>query len=137
MIHDALVGVKRKCTRGWRSSQRLSSGVECVLEFSAAEECAALQSDRLLADIQLLAAEVRLLCGDWDEAAPQIEGGIEFALEHGNRITLPSSRRPSPSSLPRAATMRRPHVRSRPIDRLGEPHQERARGGRAGRRGAH
>ena len=85
MIHDALVGVKRKCTRGWRSSQRLTSGVECVLEFSAAEECAALQSDRLLADIQLLAAEVRLLCGDWDEAAPQIEGGIE----HGNLITLP------------------------------------------------
>ena len=56
---------------------------------TAAEDCAALQSDQLLADIQLLAAEVRLLRGEWDEAVPQIEGGIEFAREHGNLITLP------------------------------------------------
>jgi hypothetical protein len=28
--HDALVGVKWKCTRGWRSSQALTAGVEWV-----------------------------------------------------------------------------------------------------------
>ena len=33
-IHEALVGVKWKCTRGCRSSQRLISGVEYVVELS-------------------------------------------------------------------------------------------------------
>ncbi len=56
---------------------------------TAAEECAAVESWYLLADIQLLASEVRLLRGEWDEAAPEIEGGIEFARERGNLITLP------------------------------------------------
>jgi DNA-binding CsgD family transcriptional regulator/tetratricopeptide (TPR) repeat protein len=56
---------------------------------TAAEECAAVESWYLLADIQLLASEVRLLRGEWDEAVPEIEGGIEFARERGNLITLP------------------------------------------------
>jgi len=56
---------------------------------TAAEECAAVESWYLLADIQLLASEVRLIRGEWDVAVPEIEGGIEFALERGNLITLP------------------------------------------------
>jgi DNA-binding CsgD family transcriptional regulator len=56
---------------------------------TAAEECAAVESWYLLADIQLLASEVRLLRGGWDETVPEIEGGIEFARERGNLITLP------------------------------------------------
>jgi hypothetical protein len=36
-----------------------------------------------------MATEVRLLQGEWEEAAPALEGGIEFAREHGNMITLP------------------------------------------------
>ena len=33
-IHDAPVRVKWKCTRVWRSNQRLTWGVECVDELS-------------------------------------------------------------------------------------------------------
>ena len=33
LTQDALVGMKRKCARGWRWSQRLTSGVESVGGF--------------------------------------------------------------------------------------------------------
>ena len=56
---------------------------------TAAGEANALESSWLLPDIQLVAAEIRLLRGEWDAAIPEIEGGIEFAREHGNMITLP------------------------------------------------
>jgi ATP/maltotriose-dependent transcriptional regulator MalT len=55
----------------------------------AADESEKLESWWLLPDIQLMATEVRLLQGEWEEAAPALEGGIEFAREHGNMITLP------------------------------------------------
>ena len=58
----------------------------------AAEESERLESWWLLPDIQLMASEVRLLQGDWDEATATLEGGIEFAGEHGNLITLPRFR---------------------------------------------
>ncbi|MGZ6616374.1 MAG: helix-turn-helix transcriptional regulator [Solirubrobacteraceae bacterium] len=56
---------------------------------TAAEESNALESWWLLPDIQLVSAEVRFLRGEWEAAVPEIEGGIEFAREHGNMITLP------------------------------------------------
>lgn len=56
---------------------------------TAAEECVTLEISLLVADIQLLATEVRLLRGEWDDAVPAIEGGVAFAREHGNLITLP------------------------------------------------
>ena len=55
----------------------------------AAEECNELETWWLLPDIQLMAAEVRLLRGDWEDAALEISGGLDFAREHGNMITLP------------------------------------------------
>lgn len=35
------------------------------------------------------ANKVLALRGEWDEAVPQLEGGLAFAREHGNLITLP------------------------------------------------
>jgi DNA-binding CsgD family transcriptional regulator/tetratricopeptide (TPR) repeat protein len=55
----------------------------------AAEESAAVGVGMLEADIQLLGSEIRLLRGEWDQAVPEIGGGIEFARERGNLITLP------------------------------------------------
>ena len=55
----------------------------------AAEECAAVGVGMFEADIRLLGSEVRLLRGEWGQAVPEIEGGIEFARERGNLITLP------------------------------------------------
>jgi tetratricopeptide (TPR) repeat protein len=55
----------------------------------AAEECNELETWWLLPDIQLMAAEVRLLRGEWEDAALEISGGLDSAREHGNMITLP------------------------------------------------
>jgi hypothetical protein len=57
---------------------------------TAAEECAAVNSWYLLADIQLLASEVRLLRGEWEEAVPEIEGGIDV-VNFDNIHTVPRS----------------------------------------------
>ena len=43
----------------------------------------------LEADIQLLRSEIQLVRGQWDQAIPAIEGGIEFARERNNLVALP------------------------------------------------
>ncbi|MEO8967316.1 MAG: AAA family ATPase [Solirubrobacteraceae bacterium] len=69
-----------------RDADRLGEAADASRR--AAEECATLENGMLIADVQLLAAEVRLLRGEWDEAVPEIEGGIVFARERGNFNSL-------------------------------------------------
>jgi DNA-binding CsgD family transcriptional regulator len=68
-------------------ADRLSDAAEAFR--TAAEECATLEDSQLVADIQLGATEVRLLQGQWEQAVPEIEGGIPFARENGNLNMLP------------------------------------------------
>ena len=58
----------------------------------AAEECEELSSAWLLPDVLLLAAELRFLVGEWDDAATEFEAGLVLAAQHGQRISIAQTR---------------------------------------------
>jgi DNA-binding CsgD family transcriptional regulator/tetratricopeptide (TPR) repeat protein len=58
----------------------------------AAEECRTLENVWILSDVLLISAEVRFQLGEWEEAEPELAGGIESALEHGNLSLQPRCR---------------------------------------------
>jgi len=58
---------------------------------AAVEECEALRSAWLLPDVRLMAAELRFLRGEWDDADPELEAAGEGAAEQGARILVAQS----------------------------------------------
>jgi DNA-binding CsgD family transcriptional regulator len=54
----------------------------------AIDESQELGSAWLLPDMLLLAAELRFLVGEWDDAATEFEAGLQLAQQHGQRISL-------------------------------------------------
>jgi DNA-binding CsgD family transcriptional regulator/tetratricopeptide (TPR) repeat protein len=58
----------------------------------AANECEELKSAWLLPDIHLMSAELRFLLGEWDEAEPDLQAGVDAAPEQGNMIVVPRAR---------------------------------------------
>lgn len=58
----------------------------------AREECQDLGSAWILPDTLLMAAQLRFLVGEWDEALAELEAGLRAAHEHGHRILVAQSR---------------------------------------------
>jgi DNA-binding CsgD family transcriptional regulator/tetratricopeptide (TPR) repeat protein len=57
----------------------------------AISESEQLGSAWLLPDMLLLSAESRFLVGEWDDAAVELESGMDLAHRHGQRISIPQS----------------------------------------------
>jgi DNA-binding CsgD family transcriptional regulator/tetratricopeptide (TPR) repeat protein len=57
----------------------------------AVEDAEQLGTGWLLPDMLLQAAELRFIMGDWDDAASELEAGLDLAERHGQRITVPQS----------------------------------------------
>jgi DNA-binding CsgD family transcriptional regulator len=58
----------------------------------AAEECDELGSAWILPDTRLMSAELRFLVGDWQDAVPELEAGLDAAADHGALILVGQSR---------------------------------------------
>lgn len=58
----------------------------------AVQDSHQLGSSWLLPDMQLLAAELRFLVGEWDDAGAEFEAGLHLAELHGQRISLAQTR---------------------------------------------
>ena len=59
----------------------------------AAAECETTPSSATtLPDVNLAAAQLRFVAGDWSEVAPELEGAIAFASERGNMVMLARAR---------------------------------------------
>jgi DNA-binding CsgD family transcriptional regulator len=58
----------------------------------AAVECDELGSTWILPDTRLMSAELRFLLGDWEDAVPELEAGLEAAADQGARILVAQSR---------------------------------------------
>jgi DNA-binding CsgD family transcriptional regulator len=66
---------------------------EAALAFrDAAAESLRPEQAWVLPDVQLATAELRFLLGEWEEALPELEGGIQFARERGNLAALAKAR---------------------------------------------
>lgn len=58
----------------------------------AVDECSTLGSSWILPDALLLAAELRFIVGEWDDAWSELEAGLRVAHERGHKISKPQSR---------------------------------------------
>ncbi len=58
----------------------------------AIQECQELGSSWLLPDTLLLSAELCFLLGEWEDAATELESGLQLAKEHGQRISIAQTR---------------------------------------------
>ena len=58
----------------------------------AIDECASLGSSWILPDALLLAAEVRFVLGEWDDAWSELESGLQVAHDRGATISEPQTR---------------------------------------------
>ena len=59
---------------------------------TAVDECAALGSSWILPDALLLAAELRFVLGEWDDAWSELKSGLQVAHERGATISEPQTR---------------------------------------------
>ena len=58
----------------------------------AIDECSALGSSWILPDALLLAAELRFVLGEWDDAWSELESGLRVARDRGATISEPQTR---------------------------------------------
>ena len=58
----------------------------------AIDECSTLGSSWILPDALLLAAELRFVLGEWDDAWSELESGLQVAHERGATISEPQTR---------------------------------------------
>ena len=56
------------------------------------DECSTLGSSWILPDALLLAAELRFVLGEWDDAWSELESGLQVANERGAKISEPQTR---------------------------------------------
>ena len=59
---------------------------------TAVDECATLGSSWILPDALLLAAELRFVLGEWDDASSELESGLQVAHDRGATISEPQTR---------------------------------------------
>lgn len=57
----------------------------------AVEDAEQLGTGWLLPDMLLQQAELRFIVGDWDDAASELEAGLDLAERHGQKIAVPQS----------------------------------------------